>query len=219
MAGIRTPGQDQPDARRAARGLRRSSRRSPSGSSSTTATSRTSSSPIERGKLYMLQTRSGKRTAPRRGEDRGRHGQRGDHHARGGAAAGRARARSCSCCCRASTRRPRPRPADRFLAKGLNASPGAAAGKADLRPGSGRGGQGGRRPGDPGAHRDQPGRRPRHAGGPGRADRPRRRDQPRRGGGALAWACPAWPARRRSRSTTRKREMQAGDRSPSTRAT
>ena len=45
---------------------------------------------IERGRLYMLQTRSAKRTAARRREDRGRHGRRGHHHRARGAAAHRA---------------------------------------------------------------------------------------------------------------------------------
>ena len=75
VAGIRTP---QPltrawppaAARTAGRWRRCCPRPSPSsptcsaGSSRTTATCRTSSSPSQRGKLWMLQTRTGKRTAP-----------------------------------------------------------------------------------------------------------------------------------------------------------
>ena len=80
---------------------------------------------IEQGRLFMLQTRVGKRTAAAalrmavemvgRGPDR---------QARGGAARRSPRS-STSSCTRSSTRRPK----FDVLAKGLNASPGAAVGK------------------------------------------------------------------------------------------
>ena len=60
---------------------------------------------IERGKLYMLQTRVGKRTAARRREDRGRHGRGGPDHEGGGGPADRARRRSSSSSAPSSTRR------------------------------------------------------------------------------------------------------------------
>ena len=71
---------------------------------------------VEQGKLWMLQTRTGKRTAQGRAAHRGRAGERRtDHEGRGGAAR-RARWRSISCCTRPSipTRAPqddRDRPA------------------------------------------------------------------------------------------------------------
>ena len=108
---------------------------------------------IERGKLYMLQTRSGKRTAPaavKIAVDMVSEGI----ITRRRRSSGSTPRRSSSSCCRGSTRRPRPRSADRLLGKGLNASPGAAVGQGDLRPGPGRGGQGGRRPGHPRPDRD-----------------------------------------------------------------
>ena len=46
---------------------------------------------IERGKLYMLQTRVGEADRRGRGEDRDRHGQRGGHHQAGGGRPDRAR--------------------------------------------------------------------------------------------------------------------------------
>ena len=83
---------------------------------------------IERGKLYMLQTRSAKRTAAAAVQDRRRHGRRGRHHQGRGARPDRAGPR------RPAPARPvRPggaRPSATRIAKGLNASPGAAVGRA-----------------------------------------------------------------------------------------
>ena len=80
---------------------------------------------IERGKLWMLQTRNGKRTATAALQGRGRDGQRRPDLARGRDHAHRAeRARSAPA--------PDPRPARRSrapLATGLPASPGAASGE------------------------------------------------------------------------------------------
>ena len=84
---------------------------------------------IERGRLYMLQTREREAHGRRRREDRGRHGRRGHHHEDGGGLADRAGARR-------PVAAPPVRPgraggsATAALANGLNASPGAAVGKA-----------------------------------------------------------------------------------------
>ena len=174
---------------------------------------------IERGKLYMLQTRSGEADRAGRGEDRRRHGQRGGDHQGGGAPAGRARAD-----------RPAPAPAVRRGRRRARAG-GPAAGQGperlarrrrragDLRPGPRRRGEGGRRAGDPGA-RSRPRPRtstacsPRRASSPLAAGRP-----PRRGRGARRWASRASPAPRRSRSTTRSAQMRAGDGDRRARAT
>ena len=146
--------EDQPDARRAARRSTREFEEIAERLEGHYRDVQDLEFTIERGKLYMLQTRSAKRTAPAAVKIAVDMVSEGDHHARRRRSSGSTRPRSCSSCCRASTRRRRPRSADRFLGKGLNASPGAAVGQGDLRPGSGGGGQGGRRPGDPGADRD-----------------------------------------------------------------
>ena len=79
---------------------------------------------IEHGKLWMLQTRNGKRTA-KRAAHRRRHGRRGhDHHATRRSCAS-SRPSSTSCC----TRRSIPSDKRKPIAKGLPASPGAASGK------------------------------------------------------------------------------------------
>ena len=64
---------------------------------------------IERGTLYMLQTRSGKRTAPAAVKIAVDMVRRGAHHARKRRSSASIPRRSCSCCCRASTRPPRRR--------------------------------------------------------------------------------------------------------------
>jgi len=157
---------------------------------------------IERGTLFMLQTRTGKRTAPaavKIAVDMANEGvitreealqrvdpaqivqlllPRFDEAAKQGAT-------------------------DRFVAKGLNASPGAATGKAIFDPG---GGQGGRRSGDPGPHRDLTRRRARHAGGSGRPDRTRWRHFARGGRGSLHG-----PAVRGRRGGAEDRLRQAPD--------
>jgi pyruvate,orthophosphate dikinase len=137
---------------------------------------------IQQGKLWMLQTRTGKRTGARRGAHRRRHGRRGpDRRAR-----------------KAMMRvepthldqllhpifDPRVESAQgRVLAKGLNASPGAASGRIVFTPTTRRRGRA-RREGHPRAHRDRARRTStacRRAGHPHRA---RRHDEPRRGGRA-----------------------------------
>ncbi len=148
---------------------------------------------IERGTLYMLQTRSAKRTAPAAVKiavdmaneellSREEAIQQG----------------------RPSADRPAPPAALRRGGKG--AGPGPIPGQGAqrvagsrhrprrLRSGSGGGHEGGRRPGDPGADRDEPRRRARHACRARRPDRTRWRDLPRRGRGALDGARPAWQA-------------------------
>jgi pyruvate,orthophosphate dikinase len=79
---------------------------------------------IQEGKLWMLQTRSGKRTAKAALKDRGRAcPRRPDHRDRSG---GRSSpARSTSFCIRPST----PKAERKVLTAGLPASPGAAAGE------------------------------------------------------------------------------------------
>ena len=127
----------------------------------------------------MLQTRSGQADRGRGREDRRRHGRRGHRSPR-------------------KRRSPRIEPAhvdqllrDQFdpaaapgatrIAKGLNASPGAAVGKAvfDADPAVEWVGRG--RAGHPRPHRDLARRLPRHGRGAGHPHRPRRRDLARRG--------------------------------------
>ena len=81
---------------------------------------------IEQGKLWMLQTRVGKRTGAAALEDGGRHGapERPRHlQGRGGRRAS-PRTTSTRCCTRSSPARATP-----MWAKGLGASPGAAVGR------------------------------------------------------------------------------------------
>ena len=76
---------------------------------------------VQHGKLFMLQTRSGKRTAQAALKIAVDMAARRADHRGGGGAARRSRPRSTSCC----TRRSIPRPRARSIAKGLPASPGA----------------------------------------------------------------------------------------------
>ena len=94
--------------------------RPPTSSSATTATCRTSSSRSSTDKLYMLQTRNGKRTAARCRTHRRRDGGREAHRPRAGGAARRCPSSSTSSCTRPSTRRP----TRRCSRTGLGASPG-----------------------------------------------------------------------------------------------
>ena len=100
--------EDQPDARRAARGVRavRGDRAAPRGPLPRDAGPR-----VHDRARHALHAPDALREAHRtgRGEDRGRHGQRGRHHEGGGAPARRSRRRSSSSCSHASTRRPRRR--------------------------------------------------------------------------------------------------------------
>ncbi len=79
---------------------------------------------------------------------------------------------------------PRNELASRKIARGINAVPGAAVGKAVFTARGSRGLGGARREGDSGAPRDQPGRCGRHVRGAGNSDGDRRQDQPRGGGRA-----------------------------------
>ena len=135
---------------------------------------------IERGRLYMLQT--ARREADRGGrrEDRGRHGRRGHRSRQGGG--GRPD--------RAGPGRPAPagdvRPeraarAPRKIVKGLNASPGAAVGRAVFDADTAVEWVEPRREGHPRPDRDLAGRLPRHGRGRGHHHRPRRRHLARRG--------------------------------------
>ena len=133
---------------------------------------------IQDGKLYMLQTRNGKRTGPAAVRiavdmvDEGLISQEGGDAARRAAAARPAAAPGA----RSGARRRWP-----SWPTGLPASPGAAVGKivftADEAVEASK-----KAPGDPGAQGDRAGRHPRHGSGQGHPDRARRHDQPRGGG-------------------------------------
>ena len=132
VAGIRTP---QPMAKQRAKpgeqpmeeAMPEVYERAPARSArrwrSTTGTCRTSSSPSQQGKLYMLQTRNGKRTAAAACASPWTWPTRADRP-EGGGACGSIRPRSTSCCTRRST----PRRKRTLIGKGLPASPGAASG-------------------------------------------------------------------------------------------
>ena len=133
---------------------------------------------IERGRLYMLQTRS--RQAHRRGgrEDRGRHGRRGAHHQGRGARPRSSRRTSTSSCATSSTRPRQGAPARRQGPQRV-ARRGRRAGRVQRRQ-RGRVGRAGRE-GRPRPRRDLARRLPRHGRGAGHPDRPRRRHVARRG--------------------------------------
>ena len=115
---------------------------------------------IERGKLYMLQTRSAKRTAPaavKIAVDMVGEGILTREEALGRVEP----AQIVQLLLPRFDEVAKAKASDRFLAKGLNASPGAARGGLPVAPDGqarrqGRGGQGGRPSGDSGADRDQP---------------------------------------------------------------
>jgi pyruvate, orthophosphate dikinase len=144
----------------------------------TTARCRTWSSPSSAGTLYMLQTRTGKRSAARGAHRRG-DGGRGADHRGGGGAAGRARAA-----------RPAPAPDDRPDAPSggarhrLPASPGAASGRSCSTPTRRRSAAPRGRAGDPGAPRDLAGGLRGDGRGAGDPHLPRRDDVARGGGRA-----------------------------------
>ena len=104
----------------------RSCARSRRASSGTTRTSRTSSSRSRTRRLYMLQTRNGKRTGYAAVVIATDLAAEKLITPQGGAAAGRARSRSRSCSRRCSTREWKKLP---VATKGLPASPGAASGQ------------------------------------------------------------------------------------------
>ena len=134
---------------------------------------------IERGKLYMLQTRSAKRTAAAAVRIAVDMVDEGPHHARRRRSAGSSRPTSTSSCATSSTR-PRALAADAHR-QGAQRVAGRRrrAGRVRRRYGGRVGGQG--RAGRPRPDRDLARRLPRHGRGPGHPDRARRRDQPRRG--------------------------------------
>ena len=127
VAGIRTRAEDRPDADRDARGLRRVRAHRPAARAHYRDVQDLEFT-IERGRLYMLQTRSAKRTRGRGRAHRRGHGRGGHHHQGGGDRPHRAGPRRPAAArpvrpgrrCKAATR----------IAKGLNASPGAAVGRA-----------------------------------------------------------------------------------------
>jgi pyruvate,orthophosphate dikinase len=166
---------------------------------------------IERGKLWMLQTRSGKRTAKaalKMAVDMADEGLITREEA---VLSASIRPRSTSCC----TRRSIPQAPERdIMASGLPASPGAATGEIVFTSEEAGMGQG-RPQGHSGAGRDQPGGHSRHARRRRHPDFARRHDKPcRRGGARHGHALRL--GRRRSRSTAtarlwRRRQLKAGD--------
>ena len=127
VAGIRTAPKISQMATRHAGGLRRVPCGSASSSRSTTATSRTSSSRSSAAGCTC--SRPGRQAdGGGRREDRGRHGRRGDRSRRRRPSAGSSRPTSTSSC--ATVRSSRPSRAPRRSSTGLNASPGAAVGRA-----------------------------------------------------------------------------------------
>ena len=172
---------------------------------------------IERGTLYMLQTRSGKRTAPaavKIAVDMANEGlitreealQRVDP------------AQIVQLLLPRFDEAAKAKVGDRLLGKGLNASPGAAVGQAIFDPDRAVEAKEAGNAVDPRAHRDVPGRRPRHARRQGRAHRAWRGHLARRGRRALDG-----PAVRRRRGVAEDRLRRsarcAPGRRPSRRAT
>ena len=135
---------------------------------------------IERGKLWMLQTRTGKRTGKAALKIAVDMAEEGLITARGGDRCASTRRRSTSSCTRPSI----PTAARDLIATGLPASPGAASGEIVFSPDEAEAAKAQRRQGDPGAGRDQPRGHPRHARRRGHPDHARRHDQPRRRGRA-----------------------------------
>ncbi len=175
---------------------------------------------IERGKLWMLQTRTGKRTvraAVKIAVDMAK--ERLISREDGGAAR-RPAARSTSCCTRRSTRTR----AKELIAKGLPASPGAAVGRVVFTADEAEARAKARREGRAGAHRDLARGHPRHARRRGHPHRARRHDVARRGRGARHGQVLRGRLRRAARSITRARRaarrrarcVRAGDGSRST---
>ena len=127
VAGIRTRAEDRPDADRHAGGLRRVPAHRPAARE---ALPRRPGPRVHDRARPAVHAPDALGQADRRGgrEDRGRHGRRGpDLHGRR-PSAGSSPRRSTSCCATSSTRTPRQ--SAKRVAKGLNASPGAAVGRA-----------------------------------------------------------------------------------------
>ena len=130
---------------------------------------------IERGKLWMLQTRVGKRTAAAAFRIATAAGGPGPHrHGRGADPGHRRRA-----CPADVPRRSTPAPTSPRSPTGVSASPGRGRRQGRLRLRPRRRARGRGRGGHPGPPRDQPGRPERHDRRQGRPDQPRRQDQPR----------------------------------------
>jgi pyruvate,orthophosphate dikinase len=133
---------------------------------------------VQQGKLWMLQTRSGKRTAKAALKIAVDMAEEGLITARKRSRAS-IRRRSTSC----STRRSIPKAPRDVLTKGLPASPGAASGKGVRQPTPPRSARPRARASSWSASRPARGH-PRHARRQGHPDRARRHDQPRGGGRA-----------------------------------
>ena len=156
---------------------------------------------IEKGKLYMLQTRNGKRTAPAAVKiavdmvkEKLIDEKTADPARRSGVA------------------RPAPapdvrpaRPRRTCIAKGLPASPGAAVGKIAFTAEEAEQRVAGGREDHPRPPRNRAGRHRRHARLRGHPDQHRRHDQSTRPSSPAAWARPASPAPARCTSTRRTR--------------
>ena len=158
---------------------------------------------IERGALYMLQTRRGPALGSRRGAHRLRDGGRGAHLRGGGGRAGSRPTISTSCSTPRSTRRAQLD----LLTTGLPASPGAACGTvvfdADRAEKLGRAGQSV----DPGAAGDLARGLPRHGAGQGDPHRARRHDVARRRRGARHGQAVCGGRAGRSRWTRRPKSL------------
>ncbi len=128
---------------------------------------------IEDTKLYMLQTRNGKRTAPAALQDGRRHGGRGPHHQGRGGDAGRPQPARPAAASAPRSQAPAARPGHR--ARRL-AGRRRGQGRVRRRRGRGAGLQG--RAGHPGPLGDQPRRYPRTHARPGGHHQPRRHDVP-----------------------------------------
>ena len=116
------------------------------------------------------------------------------------------RSRSCSCCCRASTTTTssaRAKEADASWRKGVNASPGAAVGKAIFDADRAEEAAQGGRARHPGAPRDQPRRLPRHDRRAGHPHQPAAAPAATRRSSRAARAC------RRSSAATASRGLRA----------
>ena len=137
---------------------------------------------IQDGKLYMLQTRNGKRTGPAAVRIAVEMVDEGLITTR--------RKPCCACDPQQLDQLLHPvldpaleEDADASWPTGLPASPGAAVGRVVFTADDAVE-HGARRPGDPGARGDRAGRHSRHGSGEGHSDRARRHDQPRGGGRA-----------------------------------
>ena len=135
---------------------------------------------VQRGKLYMLQTRNGKRTAAACLRIAVEMAQRRADRPSARRCCGSIRPRSTSCCTRCST----PRRRARCSSQGPAGQPRRRLRRRRVQRRRGRKPRRQGRGGHPRAHRNQPRGHPRHARRPRHPHHPRRHDQPRRGGRA-----------------------------------